>query len=1045
VASFPLRLPAGVLSQLARDVEDEVLRTVPQDDKDERSQEQRAEIRRFTNDLLAALARRGWRYREQEWVKIWSDDAATPNPWAEWPVLSSVEHLVLDGFWNFDPRWWMIIHFIEKCGSATGPQVRCPQLSIILDYAPASEANLFLHFDALWSEFESRSRRSSSVTTVCEGARCACAVPKDCSAEVYEAPNLESEVEYVAMRLREALEARPAEAVAGESAFTGTAVCVPDLGNYYPQIRSVFREHGIRFRAPQVLELTATPVWELLTRVSALTGSLRSNKLSLTDLDHLLEHPWVHFLFPQWGRTEASSYRFVRRVLPSVATLEDLIRFLKHQLVEAERPELTDEDAFEFLPKQRQRDLMLSLVSLRRQLRPYLSQAPSSHWFDLFYRVLHATLWRLSSWLRKRAQSPDGGANAREGFGRTADDVRLVTACVARLVACLKRYHAVLSAFCPEQLFSCSDYLDGLMILLEPERVADRVRPHGCVQIISPAEALGQHHDLVVFMGLIDGVMPRFSTYRRSSPYPSPLSAQETELSEQRFIFLQIVRTARHAIITYPKRDGEIELLPSQFITMLVEGHENSLPALAKFVEQSSLQTVLGAKQRINKIAQILSDSAAGHPSVGSADNVTTNEAASTFSDALPAALGLLSWCGAAQMHRRASFLSPFEGEVASIFPSLAPTFLRDHVYTAYELQDMVDCPLQYLFKHVLNVMPPQREEFAAARQFGQLVHKILFLFMSAMRDAGFVDLRSADAVEPGGRALLKLVETAALELKQHFADTPVELLSLVYQLIGAPYAQALVQELDPKLMAVAQRLQSFSIAGQNKAQKGLLIAFLEHEIARNWSGQSPSRTGEPTLLEWRFGFEDPGTGEDGPVEVVATNGRRAFAIKLRGIVDRVDVLPGAAPTFWVIDYKTGGACPTKTQLIEGGVVQLPLYALATCSARPEFGECAGLAYYHLTRSEMKLVSVPGSRNQTSAVEIIEKAISRLARQMELISQGHFFPLGVQRQKSKSYCEKKCPFYLISCFGVADPLLVSKIDRLSANKKEDEASCPNDG
>jgi RecB family exonuclease len=253
------------------------------------------------------------------------------------------------------------------------------------------------------------------------------------------------------------------------------------------------------------------------------------------------------------------------------------------------------------------------------------------------------------------------------------------------------------------------------------------------------------------------------------------------------------------------------------------------------------------------------------------------------------------------------------------------------------------------------------------------------------------------------------------------------------------------VQELDPKLMAIAQRLQSYSIAGRNTAQKGLLIAFLEHEIARNWRGQSLSRTGEPTLLEWRFGFEDPGTGEEGPIEVVATDGRRAFAIKLRGIVDRVDVLPGAAPTFWVIDYKTGGACPTKTQLNEGGVVQLPLYALATCSARPGFGECAGLAYYHLTRSEMKLVSVPGSRNQTSAVEIIEKAMSRLARQMELISQGHFLPLGTQRQKSKSYCEEKCPFYLVSCFGVADPLLVNKIDRLSSTKKENEASCANDG
>ena len=76
-----------------------------------------------------------------------------------------------------------------------------------------------------------------------------------------------------------------------------------------------------------------------------------------------------------------------------------------------------------------------------------------------------------------------------------------------------------------------------------------------------------------------------------------------------------------------------------------------------------------------------------------------------------------------------------------------------------------------------------------------------------------------------------------------------------------------------------------------------------------------------PYRFELKFGEGDSAH----PILELAQAGAR---LKLRGRIDRVDLVQTPWPAFRVIDYKSGSV-PTSTEVKFGEMLQLPLYAMA--------------------------------------------------------------------------------------------------------------------
>ncbi|HEX8199619.1 MAG TPA: PD-(D/E)XK nuclease family protein, partial [Isosphaeraceae bacterium] len=235
----------------------------------------------------------------------------------------------------------------------------------------------------------------------------------------------------------------------------------------------------------------------------------------------------------------------------------------------------------------------------------------------------------------------------------------------------------------------------------------------------------------------------------------------------------------------------------------------------------------------------------------------------------------------------RAAF-GPYDGRLRDPRAArrIAADFGPGHPFSPSQLESLAFCPFQFFLRYVLHLEPADElaelDDDRTAR--GSQIHGVLETLHAALNAQPADEGRA-----PAGRVAegIEAVILAALERRREPSSE----------------VERGLRQID------ADRLLR---AGRRYAQ----------QFARYCDG--PGRDAECHRFEVVFG--DPARDDGHPALDL---GPAAGAVRLQGMIDRIDLIRHPERTlFRVIDYKSGH-CPGKSALKAGLALQLPLYALA--------------------------------------------------------------------------------------------------------------------
>lgn len=410
---------------------------------------------------------------------------------------------------------------------------------------------------------------------------------------------------------------------------------------------------------------------------------------------------------------------------------------------------------------------------------------------------------------------------------------------------------------------------------------------HG-VLVGRPSDTLGVDLDLVVVLGLAEGVFPSrpredslLAEHERAA-VADELPPRHTRMATQHRHLLAALASARRRVLVHPRGDlrRSVERAPSRWLLDAVEattGHRRLDPA-------DDLVTVVPSfADRVARSDTPCDDQGfalralAADPQPGAApDWLTSFDAGRRLLDA-----------------RASDDFTPFDGNVGEV-AHLAGAPGIDRPTSASALEAWVRCPHGYLLGNVLRVQPvedPEERLDMSALEYGSLVHAVLETWVQERMGDGPAEPATP---WPGpARARLHAV------LDEQAADRQAA------GLTGHP------------------RLWEVRLAETHR----LLDAFLDDDDTTR-----AARRSHPVATELAFGPDR----DQPPVQVDLGDGR---TVLLRGFIDRVDRTADGGVV--VVDYKTGSASSytdlaEDTPIADGSRLQLLVYALAARQAYPD-------------------------------------------------------------------------------------------------------------
>jgi hypothetical protein len=238
--------------------------------------------------------------------------------------------------------------------------------------------------------------------------------------------------------------------------------------------------------------------------------------------------------------------------------------------------------------------------------------------------------------------------------------------------------------------------------------------------------------------------------------------------------------------------------------------------------------------------------------------------------------------------------LGRFEGMLRDprIASRLATDFGPSYAFSASQLESLAFCPFQFFLRYVLRLdLIEERDELEEDRTVGgSRMHAALETLHITLRD---------DPPPPG------------VTLDEAVADA-VE--------------RAVRDQIDREVLPTSDVGRALrAIEAERMVRVGKTYAEQFRSYAERYGSSF-----EPLHFEFDFGDEE---GNRGPALELGEEGRR---VRLQGMIDRIDVVRHPSGLlFRVIDYKTGST-PTRSKLLKGLALQLPLYAMAVERALPE-------------------------------------------------------------------------------------------------------------
>lgn len=262
------------------------------------------------------------------------------------------------------------------------------------------------------------------------------------------------------------------------------------------------------------------------------------------------------------------------------------------------------------------------------------------------------------------------------------------------------------------------------------------------------------------------------------------------------------------------------------------------------------------------------------------------------------------------QQRLRGTPFSQFEGLLGddAAVRELNRDYGPDYCFSPSQLETYIACPFQFFSKYVLGLKPiDERDELDEdPTERGSQLHDILENFETLLKQQpGDADLNWIAAL------LVEQVRTRALSQPS---------------------------DLDQGRWEI-ERERLIRTIGQ----------YVEQRKAYEREGEAQFR---PYLLEFTF-------GEAGQAHPVLEIGEGERTIRLRGRIDRIDLAETSEGSrFRVIDYKSGSV-PSSTDVKQGEMLQLPLYAMAVerLLFRDRAAGLFDLGYWSLRKDGFKAIA----------------------------------------------------------------------------------------
>jgi ATP-dependent helicase/nuclease subunit B len=528
----------------------------------------------------------------------------------------------------------------------------------------------------------------------------------------------------------------------------------------------------------------------------------------------------------------------------------------------------------------------------------------------------------------------------------------------------------------PEVPHTLRSYCEHIATAVLRERYNVREQFGKGVLITSIDETRGLSMDVMIVAGLVDGEFP--DVYQ-PEVFLSAERRKERErhaVWQNRYLFYQaITNWADHLYLTYPRREGDLDLVRSSFIDALLNVVQvEDCPA----GEYAPVCEGLYAPDELLRWA-------VEHPGL----------APSGIPADLRSALGDVRHAVAVERSRAGNQeLAEYSGILKKGLSATGSDRLRavqDRSLSVTQLETYGRCPFRFFAERILQLnVPAELEEELTPLEKGSALHDALFEFYTARRTANQPSLAGCkdEIFEEAIDELTRIVESklSAHEIPDAFWDLDRELL-----------------------------------LGGSTRRRGLVREFLETERARQVET-------EPAYFEIAFGGStgdidktDPLLSQRDPI-VLGT-------LRLRGKVDRVEIGQGF---FTIVDYKTGQVTPSLEEIRAGMSLQLPLYLRAMetlLASRHRTGLVPAAGLYYRLRTPVKIIpgmglalynrkafTAPSNSRQivkTSAEmqQVLDGAVSAAASYVQGMTEG-MFPL-----TSTENVESVCAFcdYKTSC------------------------------
>ena len=271
--------------------------------------------------------------------------------------------------------------------------------------------------------------------------------------------------------------------------------------------------------------------------------------------------------------------------------------------------------------------------------------------------------------------------------------------------------------------------------------------------------------------------------------------------------------------------------------------------------------------------------------------------------------------------------------------------------FSPSQLETYIACPFQFFSKYVLNLKPVDEQ-----------------------------DELDEDYTERGSQ-IHDILENFERKVQQGLADEGLERIAAI--------------EID-RIRNVQPADATDLDLGLWEIERGRLVRtihqYVQQRKAYERDGEFPST---PYEFELKFGERDA-------AHPILELGHGSRTIRLRGRIDRIDLVQTAAGSrFRVIDYKSGSV-PSSTDVKYGEMLQLPLYAMAVAATRLRGrgdGRLLDLGYWSLRNEGFKPIAFgPGRRTRRPCVAHV------LATGRRASPRGLRGPVAEARRAS-SYCD----------------------------------------